>query len=70
MQTTASAINREELDGLLQCAKEGGVVSPNKFASMVGYHMRDVEAWAKVMTHTADIEPEAPELQAYMASGL
>lgn len=70
MPTTESAISREDLEMLIRDAEGGVPISPNKFTTMFMDDIRDLEAHAKVVTHTAELEPDAPQLQAFMRRSL
>jgi hypothetical protein len=70
MQMIESAISREVLEALIRAAKDGLAIAPDKFTSVFMYDLRDLKARAKVPIHTAELEPEAPQLQAFMQRSL
>jgi hypothetical protein len=58
------------LGSLILSARQGGEISPAQFASLMVYDLRELENWARVPSRSAETEPEAPQLQAYMRRSL
>lgn len=69
-QMTASAIDQSLLAALIASAGNGNPIAPGDFASMMVYDLRELEERANVPTRTAELEPQAPQLQAYMRRAL
>ena len=70
MPMIASAIDRALLDRLIADGREGKSIDPEEFASMMVYDLFELEQRAQVPTGTADSEPQALQLQAYMLRSL
>lgn len=70
MPTTESAISREELASLIRDANKGLAISPERFVSILMHDVRELEEFARVPLRTAEREPLAPQLQAYMTRSL
>jgi hypothetical protein len=66
----ASAIDQDPLVTLIARAREGDPIAPGDFASMMVNDLRELEECANVPNRTAELEPNAPQLQAYMRRAL
>jgi hypothetical protein len=66
MPTTESVTSREELESLIRAANENLAISPERFVSIIMNDVRELEEFARVPLRTAEREPLAPQLQAYM----
>jgi hypothetical protein len=70
MPTTESAISREELESLIRDANKRLAISPERFVSILMHDVRELEEFARVPLRTAEREPLAAQLQAYMTRSL
>src|SRR5262245_55008727 len=70
MPVIASAIDQDPLFALITKAREVNAIVPGDFASMMFYDLRELEERANVPIRTAELDPYAPQLQAYMRRAL